>query len=89
MKDMRRVLKAMLTPEENESEEWFYLIQRSEPVNAVCSGIIARCLVIAAMHPDWPFFKVLQECKRTIGARTSLEELIRLFEQTKRKLNVV
>lgn len=73
-KPLRQDLIKHLLPSEKETEEWFHEVQKEGDVGA---GVVVRCMVIACIHPDWPFWTVFEECKKTCERNEQLPEMLR------------
>jgi hypothetical protein len=77
MNKLRESVRARLTPDQLELETWVHEVQQVDGDPSVPAGMVARCMVIASLHPDWSFFDVLSVCKKTCMANIQLPELAR------------
>jgi hypothetical protein len=84
MSKLRDSVRARLTPEQLELETWVHEVQQVDGDPRVPAGMIARCLVIASLRPDWSYFEVLSVCRKTCLAKIQLPELVRIVEQVER-----
>lgn len=79
MHPIRAKLRARLVPAEIELDDWLYQLANEEtPENleAMQMGLMFRCMTIASLHPDWSFFGVMAEAKRTLQAEITVPDLL-------------
>ena len=67
-------MRNRLLPSERDLEQWFYEVQKED--SEAGSGVLVRCMVIASLHPDWSFFSVLDECKKSCQRRQSVLDIL-------------
>jgi hypothetical protein len=83
--EVRARLRALLTREEQALDNWLYDLcnsideddaERNE-IESMGFGLLFRCMAIGAKHPDWTFFAVLAEGKRTAVGKVSVQDILK------------
>lgn len=83
MNEVRSRLRQMLTRPELDLDDWLHNLANVEGdteedviLNSMGFGLFFRCMAIAALHPDWTFFAVLGEAKRTAQSKLQVKDMI-------------
>jgi hypothetical protein len=74
MSATRRELRRHLYPSEIDFEEWFYEVQSIG--HSASTGILIRCMLVAAADETLPFWSVLDVAKKTVENGIELPELV-------------
>jgi hypothetical protein len=85
LNEARARLRSLLTKEEQGLDDWLHdlcnTVDESDAekneIESLGFGLLFRCMCIGAKHPDWEFFRVLDEAKRTTLAKVSVQDILK------------